>query len=81
MGTHRAVRERAMALVNRISRIFSADLHAVLDRIEEPEVLLAQSLRETADAVAADERRLAALKERRQQCQRDLTASNARARR
>jgi len=71
-------KERAMALVNRISRIFTADLHAVLDRIEEPEVLLAQSIREMADAVAADERRLAAVKERRQQCQRDLAASNAR---
>lgn len=67
-----------MALVNRISRIFTADLHAVLDRIEEPEVLLAQSIREMADAVAADERRLAVVKERRQQCQRDLAASNAR---
>ena len=70
--------ESAMALVNRISRIFTADLHAVLDRIEEPDVLLAQSIREMADAVAADERRLAAVKERRQQCQRDLAASNAR---
>ena len=67
-----------MALVNRIARIFTADLHAVLDRIEEPEVLLAQSIREMADTVAADERRLAAVKERRQQCQRDLAASNAR---
>ena len=72
--------EKAMALVNRISRIFTADLHAVLDRIEEPDVLLAQSIREMADAVAADERRLAAVKERQQQCQRDLTASNARLR-
>ncbi|MXY55966.1 MAG: hypothetical protein F4029_17890 [Gammaproteobacteria bacterium] len=76
-GTDQA-EESAMALVNRISRIFTADLHAVLDRIEEPEVLLAQSIRDMADAVAADERRLAAVKERRQQCQRDLTASNAR---
>ncbi|MDE0192806.1 MAG: PspA/IM30 family protein [Gammaproteobacteria bacterium] len=67
-----------MALVNRISRIFTADLHAVLDRIEEPDVLLAQSIREMADAVAADERRLAAVKERQQQCQRDLAASNTR---
>ena len=70
--------EKAMALVNRITRIFTADLHAVLDRIEEQEVLLAQSIREMADAVAADERRLGAVKERRQQCQRDLAASNAR---
>ena len=30
-----------MALINRMSRLFTADVHAVLDRIEEPDVLLA----------------------------------------
>src|SRR6188508_28625 len=29
-----------MALINRMSRLFTADVHAVLDRIEEPDVLL-----------------------------------------
>ena len=29
-----------MALINRMSRLFTADMHAVLDRIEEPDVLL-----------------------------------------
>jgi len=35
-----------MALINRITRLFKADLHAVLDKIEEPEILLKQAIRE-----------------------------------
>lgn len=47
-----------MALINRISRLFRADLHAVLDRIEEPDVLLKQAVREMEDSLANDEQRL-----------------------
>lgn len=43
-----------MALINRISRLFRADMHAVLDRIEEPETLLRQALREMETAHADD---------------------------
>ena len=35
-----------MALINRLSRLFKADFHAVLDQIEEPELLLKQAIRE-----------------------------------
>ena len=35
-----------MALVNRLSRLFQADFHAVLDRIEEPDLQLRQAVRE-----------------------------------
>ena len=35
-----------MALINRMSRLFTADIHAVLDRIEEPNVLLKHAIRE-----------------------------------
>ncbi len=35
-----------MALINRFTRLFTADLHAVLDRIEEPDTLLKQAVRE-----------------------------------
>lgn len=45
-----------MALINRMSRLFTADVHAVLDRIEEPEALLKQAIREMEDEVAAAER-------------------------
>lgn len=46
-----------MALLNRMARLFRADLHAVLDRIEEPEALLRQALRDMEEELAADERR------------------------
>jgi len=47
-----------MALITRVSRLFQADLHAVLDRIEEPEVLLKQAVREMEEELARDEQRL-----------------------
>lgn len=45
-----------MALVNRISRLFKADFHAVLDRIEEPEQLLRQAIRDMDEQLAEGER-------------------------
>jgi phage shock protein A len=56
-----------MALITRISRLFTADVHAVLDRIEEPEVVLKQAVREMAEEVAGDEQRLRWLQAERQQ--------------
>ena len=46
-----------MALVTRFSRLFRADLNAVLDRIEEPDVILRQAVREMEEEIAADEQR------------------------
>jgi len=46
-----------MALITRVSRLFQADFHAVLDRIEEPEVLLRQAVREMQEELARDEQR------------------------
>jgi len=46
-----------MALLTRISRLFRADIHAVLDRVEEPGVLLRQAIREMEEAHALDEQR------------------------
>lgn len=48
-----------MALINRITRLFKADFHAVLDQIEEPEALLKQAIRDMEDELAAAEQRLA----------------------
>jgi phage shock protein A len=42
-----------MALINRFSRLFTADLHAVLDRIEEPDTLLKQAVREMEEELSA----------------------------
>lgn len=51
-----------MALITRISRLFRADLHAVLDRIEEPDILLRQAFREMETSFASDEQQLKLLK-------------------
>ena len=48
-----------MALINRVSRLFKADFHAVLDHIEEPEQLLKQAIRDMEDDLAATEQRVA----------------------
>lgn len=47
-----------MALITRVTRLFRADVHAVLDRIEEPDLLLKQSIREMEEAQASSERQL-----------------------
>jgi len=54
-----------MALITRVSRLFQADLHAVLDRIEEPDILLRQAVREMEDEVHRDEQRLKLLQHER----------------
>ena len=51
-----------MALITRVSRLFRADMHAVLDRIEEPGLLLKQAVREMEDELARDEQRLKAMR-------------------
>ena len=47
-----------MALINRISRLFKADFHAVLDHIEEPEALLKQAIRDMEDDLAKTKQRI-----------------------
>jgi phage shock protein A len=50
-----------MALINRMSRLFTADVHAVLDRIEEPDVLLKHAIREMEEELARSELRVRGL--------------------
>jgi len=47
-----------MALINRVSRLFKADFHAVLDQIEEPELVLKQAIRDMEDDLAATGQRI-----------------------
>lgn len=47
-----------MALISRISRLFKADFHAVLDQVEEPAMLLRQAIREMEDGLSDSEHRL-----------------------
>jgi len=46
-----------MALIRRISRLMRADLHAVLDQLEEPDILLRQAVREMEEILAKDQQR------------------------
>jgi len=46
-----------MAIITRVSRLFKADLHAVLDRIEDPETLLRQAVREMEEQLDNEQRR------------------------
>ena len=50
-----------MAFVTRLTRLFRADAHAVLDRLEEPDILLRQAVREMEDEVARNAQALKAL--------------------
>ena len=59
-----------MPLIDRVTRLFRADLHAVIDRIEEPEVLLRQALREMEEELAQAAARLKATQLEREQLQR-----------
>ena len=43
-----------MALVKRVARLFQSDMHAVLDRIEDPEALLKHSIREMQEDLNRD---------------------------
>lgn len=46
-----------MALITRLSRLFEADFHALLDRIEEPELQLRQAVREMRFALEQNRQR------------------------
>jgi len=41
-----------MALIRRVARLITADVHAVLDQIEEPEIVLKQAIREMEEQLA-----------------------------
>ena len=56
-----------MALFSRISRLFKADMHAVIDRLEEPYLILQQSIREMEAALAEDEQVLRVARQRYQE--------------
>ena len=56
-----------MALITRLSRLFEADFHAVLDRIEEPELQLRQAVREMQFALDQGRQRLKLLQHEAEQ--------------
>lgn len=56
-----------MPLVTRLTRLFQADFHAVLDRIEEPDIQLKQAVREMQLALDQDQQRLGLLQHEAEQ--------------
>lgn len=67
-----------MALMSRLTRLFRADLHAVLDRLEEPGPLLRQALREMEEALAGNLQALKASEQEAGQLERRNTALQSR---
>ena len=63
-----------MAIMTRLTRLFRADVHAVLDRMEEPDVLLRQAIREMEEEVAQNAQFLRARELERRQAQARLEA-------
>lgn len=51
-----------MSILNRISRLFKADLHGILDNLEEPEMILKQAIRDMQQEIDRDETTLSTLK-------------------
>ncbi|MEM6576503.1 MAG: PspA/IM30 family protein [Pseudomonadota bacterium] len=47
-----------MPLLNRLSHLFAADFHALLDRIEDPEALLKQAIRDMEQSLTEQQQRL-----------------------
>ncbi len=66
-----------MALVNRLTRLFQADFHAVLDRIEEPDLQLKQAVREMQFALEQDRQRQKLLQHEANRLERDRDATAA----
>ncbi len=63
-----------MALITRLSRLFEADFHAVLDRIEEPDLQLKQAVREMQFALDQDRQRIKLLQHEADQLARTTSA-------
>lgn len=49
-----------MALITRLTRLFRADMHAVLERMEEPDIVLHQAVREMEEELARGTQALSA---------------------
>lgn len=59
-----------MALINRLTRLFKADLHTVIDQLEEPVMLLKQAVREMEETLQEEQQRLKEVQNRLEQMDR-----------
>ncbi len=62
-----------MALITRLSRLFKADFHAVIDQLEEPDIVLRQAVREMQDVVTKGDTSLANLSQERERLEQAMT--------
>jgi len=67
-----------MSLIDRVNQLFQADVHGLLDHLEDPLAVLKQAVREMQSVVIENERRLALL-EKREQRLRTLLEESGRA--
>ncbi|MGR9099674.1 MAG: PspA/IM30 family protein [Gammaproteobacteria bacterium] len=66
-----------MTLLARISRLFKADIHGILDILEEPETLLKQAVREMEEEIEQSRQRLKQLEWQKQGLEDDATSLSA----
>ena len=64
-----------MALITRLTRLFRADMHALLDSMEEPEQMLRQNIREMEEDLFADRQRQRNLLQERDRMQHRISGS------
>lgn len=58
-----------MSILNRISRLFKADLHGILDNLEEPETILKQAIRDMQEEIDQAEATLSSLRRQQERLQ------------
>jgi phage shock protein A len=66
-----------MTLITRITRLFKADLHGILDGLEEPEEVIKQAIRDMEEDIAMQERRLEELRAGLQRLEREAQETTA----
>jgi phage shock protein A len=66
-----------MTLITRMSRLFKADLHGILDGLEEPQEVIKQAIRDMEEDIATQERRLEELRAIMQRLAREAQETTA----
>jgi phage shock protein A len=66
-----------MTLITRMSRLFKADLHGILDGLEEPQEVIKQAIRDMEEDIATQERHLEELRAIMQRLAREAQETTA----
>ena len=61
-----------MTLLTRISRLFKADIHGILDSLEEPEMILKQAIRDMQDEIDKATAEISALNQQQERLQQKI---------